>query len=66
MPLDEIVIFIQKSPNKVIANHMEALNHCPATRLQLKQELEKNSLLSKIFIPDDGDTFTIGKDNKIT
>jgi L-ascorbate metabolism protein UlaG (beta-lactamase superfamily) len=61
MPMDELVTFIQKSPNKVIANHMEALNHCPTTRLQLKQELEKNSLLSKTFIPNDGDTFTVEK-----
>ena len=61
MPLEEIVTFIQKSPNKVIANHLEALNHCPTTRLQLKQELEKNGLLSKTFIPNDGDSFTIEK-----
>ncbi|MCP4022105.1 MAG: MBL fold metallo-hydrolase [Desulfobacteraceae bacterium] len=59
MPLDEIISFIEKAPNKVISNHLEALNHCPTTRLQLKQELEKRGLLSKTFIPNDGETLTI-------
>jgi L-ascorbate metabolism protein UlaG (beta-lactamase superfamily) len=39
MPLSEILEFIKLSPNKVIANHLEALNHCPITREQLKNEL---------------------------
>ena len=59
MPVDELVTFAQNAPNKVIANHLEALNHCPTTRSQLKQELEKNGLLSRVFIPRDGETITI-------
>jgi hypothetical protein len=59
MQMDEIVIFIQKSPNKVIANHLEALNHCTITRLELKRELDKKSLLPKTIIPNDGDTIVI-------
>jgi len=59
MPLEEIITFIQKAPNKVIANHLESLNHCPTTRSQLKQELEKRGLLSRTFIPDDGEILTI-------
>ena len=59
MPLEELVTFVRNAPNKVIANHLEALNHCPTTRMQLKQKLEDNGLLSKIFIPNDGETVTI-------
>ncbi len=59
MPLEEIITFTQKAPNKVIANHLESLNHCPTTRSQLKQELKKRELLSKTFIPDDGETMII-------
>ena len=59
MPLDEILKFIQDAPGKVIANHLEALNHCPTTRTQLKQELEKRDLLTKTFIPLDGETITM-------
>jgi len=59
MSLEEILTFIQKAPHKVIANHLEALNHCPTTRAQLKQALEKRGLLSKTLIPDDGQTVTL-------
>jgi L-ascorbate metabolism protein UlaG (beta-lactamase superfamily) len=56
MPLEELVTFVQKAPHKVVANHLEALNHCPTTRSQLKQTLAHNGLLSKVSIPRDGET----------
>ncbi len=59
MPIDELVQFVRTAPGKVIANHLEALNHCPTTREQLKQELESNGLLSKVYIPNDGETITV-------
>ena len=61
MPMEELVTFVQNAPNKVIANHLEALNHCPTTRAQLKQELENNDLLTRVLIPRDGETITIEK-----
>ncbi|NOQ46844.1 MAG: MBL fold metallo-hydrolase [Desulfobulbaceae bacterium] len=62
MTLEEIISFIRTAPDKVIANHLEALNHCPVPRLQLKQVLENNGLSSKTFIPNDGETLTIEVD----
>ncbi len=62
MPLEELVTFVQTAPKIVIANHLEALNHCPTTRLLLKQTLEKNGLLSKTLIPDDGEVLSFDKD----
>ncbi|MDF1548522.1 MAG: MBL fold metallo-hydrolase [Bacteroidales bacterium] len=59
MRMDDIIKFVKNSPNKVIANHLEALNHCPATRLQLRKALNNNGLLEKVYIPDDGDTLEI-------
>ncbi len=56
MSMDEIVEFIKLSPKKVIANHLEALNHCPITREKLKEVLIKNDLLDKTYIPYDGET----------
>jgi len=44
---------------EVIANHLEALNHCPTTRSQLKQELGNSGLLSRVVIPSDGETVAI-------
>jgi len=59
MPLEEILEFIKLSPSKVIANHLEALNHCPITRKQLKDALIKNDLLEKVYIPEDGEVLEI-------
>lgn len=61
MTMDDIVKFIRDAPGKVLANHMEAINHCPTTRLELKQRLDKEGLLHKAFIPADGDSIEILK-----
>ncbi len=60
MPMTEIVTFVLNAPGKVVANHLEALNHCQITRQQLKMELESKGLISTVFIPNDGETLTIG------
>ena len=59
MPIEEILEFIRLSPSKVIANHLEALNHCPITREQLEGELIKNGLIDKVYIPEDGEVLEI-------
>ncbi len=55
MTLDDIARFVKNSPGKVLANHLEALNHCPTTREQLRERLEKEGLMEKVFIPEDGE-----------
>lgn len=59
MKLNDIILFVEKSPKKVFANHLEALNHCPTTRKKLKEELSKKGLLDKVYIPDDGGSFEV-------
>ncbi|MEM8963826.1 MAG: MBL fold metallo-hydrolase [Acidobacteriota bacterium] len=54
MPMDELVAFTRAAPGQVIANHLEALNHCPTTRAGLREELEKHGLSA--LIPEDGET----------
>ncbi len=56
MNMQDIIQFIKNAPGKVLANHMEALNHCPITRAQLKDELIKNSFTEKVCIPEDGES----------
>lgn len=58
MTIDEILEFVKTAPKKVIANHMEALNHCPTTREMLKKALKQNDLDEKVFIPEDGGTLS--------
>lgn len=54
MTMEDIIKFVRNSPAKVIANHLEAVNHCPTTREQLRAELTKNELIDKVYIPKDG------------
>ncbi len=56
MPMEEIIEFIELAPGQVVVNHLEALNHCPTKRIQLKEELARKDLVSKTLIPEDGQT----------
>ena len=55
MTMEDILKFIKNSPFEVIANHLEALNHCPTTREQLRMELKERGFMEKVFIPEDGE-----------
>lgn len=55
MKMEDIVKFVKNSPNKVIANHLEAVNHCPITREELRSELANKGLIEKTLIPKDGE-----------
>ncbi len=54
MTPDDMMEFVRLAPKKVIANHLEALNHCSTTREQLSQMLIQKGLREKVFIPEDG------------
>ncbi|MCD9574309.1 MBL fold metallo-hydrolase [Flavobacterium soyae] len=54
MRINDILKFTTLAPGKVFANHLEALNHCPTTREELRKALTENNLLSKVAIPSDG------------
>lgn len=58
MNMKDILKFVHNAPNQVIANHLEAVNHCPTTREQLRIEVSKIGLINKIFIPKDGESRT--------
>ena len=59
MTIEDIIKFVEQSPGKVIANHLEALNHCPTTRKQLREKLTEKGLLDKVYIPNDGETIEV-------
>jgi len=56
MRMNDILKFVALAPNQVFANHLEALNHCPTTRDELRKALTDNNLLSKVSIPEDGES----------
>ncbi len=55
MHIDDIMQFVKNTQGKVIANHMESINHCPLTRYELKNILANHNLIDKVFIPLDGE-----------
>ncbi|PRX53677.1 MBL fold metallo-hydrolase [Flagellimonas meridianipacifica] len=56
MRMDDILKFVKNAPETVIANHLEAVNHCPTKRSYLRNEVESISLSGKVFIPEDGES----------
>jgi L-ascorbate metabolism protein UlaG (beta-lactamase superfamily) len=58
MRMDDILKFVKNAPGKVLANHLEAVNHCPTKRSELKKEVANIGLENKVFIPLDGESIT--------
>lgn len=56
MNMEDILKFVKNAPGKVIANHLEAVNHCPTKREDLRKVVTKLGLIEKIFIPKDGES----------
>lgn len=54
-PLDELVELANLAPGKVVFNHLEALDHCPTTREDLRKLMEKEGVGDKCLILNDGE-----------
>ncbi|TKB56508.1 MBL fold metallo-hydrolase [Ferrimonas aestuarii] len=59
MAKSEMMEFIGLAPGKVIANHMEALNHCPVDRRALRTLVAEQGVADKVLIPEDGETLSL-------
>lgn len=57
----DMVTASQISRHKVIANHLEALDHCPVTRKQLGELRAQENLEGRLLIPDNGETMQFGR-----
>ncbi len=55
MPISEQLDFIRLATRKVIATHMEALNHCTTSRTELKTAVVQADLKHKLIIPQNGE-----------
>ena len=59
MSADDVIKVCRERPAaKVVAIHMEAINHCLLTRTELKRRLEGEGLLHQGQIPNDGEVMT--------
>jgi L-ascorbate metabolism protein UlaG (beta-lactamase superfamily) len=59
MTLEEQREFICLAPGRVIAVHLEALDHCGITRAKLRDALEAAGALDQVDIPADGQTISV-------
>lgn len=60
MALDEQLEFVSLAPGRVIAVHMEALDHCGIGRARLREALETAGAGDRVQIPADGETISVG------
>ena len=59
MGLNEAIEVASLTQGKIIANHLEALDHCPTTRKELKDAVNNNGLSKRFFVPDDGESLSL-------
>lgn len=59
MTLEEQLEFVSLAPGRVIAVHLEALDHCGITRAKLKDALKAAGTLDRVDIPADGETISV-------
>ncbi|MEF9673844.1 hypothetical protein QNM99_23485 [Pseudomonas sp. PCH446] len=53
-----MIEFTQLSAGLVIANHLEALSHCPVTRRALADAAQLAGVEARLLIPRDGEVLT--------
>jgi L-ascorbate metabolism protein UlaG (beta-lactamase superfamily) len=61
MGVDEVIQFTNISTGIVVANHLEALSHCPVTRNELGVAATRANVASRLRIPADGETLEFSK-----
>jgi L-ascorbate metabolism protein UlaG (beta-lactamase superfamily) len=55
MTADDVVAVARHAPDaRVVAVHLEAVNHCPLTRADLHQRLHDEELTNHVTVPEDG------------
>jgi L-ascorbate metabolism protein UlaG (beta-lactamase superfamily) len=59
MGVDEVIEFARIAKGRVVANHLEALSHCPVRRDDLRRAAAKAGLGDRFCIPLDGETIEI-------
>lgn len=59
MGKEDVLAVVKKVPNaKIIATHMEAVNHATLSRTELRSFLKENKVISNVDIPQDGQSLS--------
>lgn len=59
MGIDDVVAFTQLSTGTVVANHLEAISHCPVTRSSLVAAAQRAGVGQRLEVPADGQTLEV-------
>ena len=55
MDADDVVAVARRAPGaRVVAVHLDAINHCVQTRADLHQRLHDEGLTDRVTVPEDG------------
>ncbi|MGH8855060.1 MAG: MBL fold metallo-hydrolase [Telluria sp.] len=60
MNAQDVVRLLQATTGTVVANHLEALSHCPVTRRELLDAASQAGLAGRLLAPGDGETLAFG------
>ncbi|MBO6936676.1 MAG: MBL fold metallo-hydrolase [Deltaproteobacteria bacterium] len=52
---DELVTLAHAARGQVVLNHLEALDHCPVTRAELRERMAAEGLADRVHVPEDGE-----------
>lgn len=63
MTAQDVASVCRKSAaSKIVAVHMEAINHCLLSREELRSYLKKEGFIERVFIPEDGQVLILSDD----
>lgn len=65
MNAQDVVSLLGVAKGTVVANHLEALGHCPVTRSELLAAAQEAGLGERLRVPDDGATLAFTCDARI-
>jgi hypothetical protein len=62
MTAEDVIAAARRAPfATLVAVHLEALNHCPMSRDELRRHLVAAGLDERVRIPQDGDALCVGE-----
>lgn len=61
MTAQDVIATARHAPGaRIVVVHLEALNHCPMTRDELRRHLTAAGLLDRVAVPGDGERIDLG------
>ncbi|RLM52940.1 MBL fold metallo-hydrolase, partial [Halobellus sp. Atlit-31R] len=58
MGVPDVTRLLRAARGTVVANHLEALSHCPVTRPELLDAAVRAGLADRLLVPEDGESLS--------